>query len=171
MRVPRICGRLADFHRNLFTKRREIRMRVRRIVGAVALTTATAISFVLPASVASADTSTADAADATVTDVSAAGSCGHAVFSPDGGAMACFNPTGEHLFVCDTDDDGHHPGAWYLLEAGINWHNVQYNLGAGNCHDVNLDMAESAYIQYQACNYEGSTELSCSPYAIASAQG
>jgi hypothetical protein len=48
---------------------------------------------------------------------------------------------------------------------------VQYNLGAGNCHDVNLDMAESAYIQYQACNYEGSTELSCSPYAIASAQG
>jgi hypothetical protein len=140
-------------------------MRVRRTVGAIALTIATAISFVLPASVASAATPT------TVAAVTAAGSCGHAVFSPDGGAMACFNPTGEHLFVCDTDADGHHPGAWYLLTAGVNWHNVQYNLGAGDCHDLNLDMAESAYIQYQACNYEGSNELSCSSYALAPAQG
>jgi hypothetical protein len=146
-------------------------MRVRRIVGAVALTIATATSFVLPASAASADASTADATRASVAGVSAAGACGHAVFSPDGGAMACFNPTGEHLLVCDTDADGHHPGAWYLLTAGVNWHNVQYNLGAGDCHDLDLDMAESAYIQYQACNYEGSTELSCSPYALAPAQG
>jgi len=143
-------------------------MRVRRIVGAFALTATTVISFVLPASMASAAPLTAEA---TVAAVTAAGSCGHAVFSPDGGAMACFNPTGEHLFVCDTDDDGHHPGAWYLLTAGVNWHNVQYNLGAGECHDLNLDMAESAYIQYQACNYEGSTPLSCSSYALAPAEG
>ncbi|MFI5891609.1 hypothetical protein ACIA5D_16010 [Actinoplanes sp. NPDC051513] len=141
-------------------------MRIRRIVGAVALTVATAISFVLPATTASAAAGTA-----TLTVEAAAGSCGHAVFSPDGGAMACFNPTGEHLFVCDTDADGHHPGAWYLLTAGINWHNVQYDLGAGDCHDLNLDMAESAYIQYQACNYEGSAELSCSSYALAPAKG
>src|SRR4051812_45101758 len=143
-------------------------MRVRRIVGAVALTAATAISFVLPASAASAGT--ADAAVAG-TAVSAAGSCGHAVFSPDGGAMACFNPTGEHLFVCDTDDDGHHPGAWYVIGAGINWHNPQYNLRAGSCHDINLDMAESDTITYQACNYEGTQQLSCSSYALASAKG
>ena len=147
-------------------------MTFRRILGAVVLTIATAISFVLSASVASAATSTADsAAVVAVADVTAAGSCGHAVFSPDGGAMACFNPTGEHLFICDTDADGHHPGAWYLLTAGVTWHNVQYNLGAGECHDLNLDMAESAYIQYQACNYEGSSELSCSSYALAPAEG
>ena len=143
-------------------------MRVRRIVGAAALTAATAISFVLPASAASAGTANAAV---TVAAVSAAGSCGHAVFSPDGGAMACFNPTGEHLFVCDTDDDGHHPGAWYVLGNGINWHNPQYNLGAGSCHDINLDMAETDTITYQACNYEGTQELSCSSYALASAKG
>jgi len=143
-------------------------MRVRRIVGAAALTAATAISFVLPASAASAGTANAAV---TVAAVSAAGSCGHAVFSPDGGAMACFNPTGEHLFVCDTDDDGHHPGAWYVIGNGINWHNPQYSLGAGSCHDINLDMAESDTITYQACNYEGTQELSCSSYALASAKG
>jgi hypothetical protein len=129
-------------------------MRIRRILGAVAVTTATVVSFVLPSSMAS-----------------AAGACGHSVQSPDGGATACFNPTGEHLVVCDTAADGHHPGAWYLLTAGVEWHNVQYNLGAGECHDLNLDMAESAYIQYQACNYEGSNELSCSSYALAPAKG
>lgn len=130
-----------------------------RVVGAVALTVATVISFVLPATAASAAVETA------------AGSCGHAVFSPDGGAMACFNPTGEHLFVCDTDNDGHHPGAWYVIGAGIDWHNPQYNLGAGNCHDINLDMPESYTITYKACNYEGTRELSCSDYTLASANG
>src|SRR3954464_3132116 len=134
-------------------------MRVRRIVGAAALTAATAISFVLPASAASAGTANAAV---TVAAVSAAGSCGHAVFSPDGGAMACFNPTGEHLFVCDTDDDGHHPGAWYVIGAGINWHTPQYSRGPAPCHDINLDMAETDTITYQACNYEGTRQLSCS---------
>jgi len=136
-------------------------MRVRRIVGAAALSAATVVSFVLPAS----------AANAATVEVTAAGSCGHAVFSPDGGAMACFNPTGEHLFVCDTDDDGHHPGAWYVIGNGIGWHNPQYNLGAGNCHDINLDLAETDTITYQACNYEGTRELSCSSYALVSAKG
>ena len=143
-------------------------MRVRRIVGAAALTAATAISFVLPASAASAGTASAAV---TVAAATAAGSCGHAVFSPDGGAMACFNPTGEHLLVCDTDDDGHHPGAWYVIGNGIDWHNPQYNLGAGNCHDINLDLAETDTITYQACNYEGTRELSCSSYALVSAKG
>jgi hypothetical protein len=148
------CGALAGFRaRHIHRPTGDFGMRVRRIVGAVALTLATAFTFVLPASAAS------------------AAACGHAVFSPDGGAMACFNPTGEHLKVCDTDDDGHHPGAWYLLDGGISWHNVQYSLGAGNCHDVDLDMPESALIEYKACNYEGTRELSCSGYALASAEG
>ena len=145
-------------------------MRVRRIMGAVALTAATAISFVLPASAASAASADSTSA-ATVSATAAAGSCGHAVFSPDGGAMACFNPTGEHLFVCDTDDDGHHPGAWYVIGNGIDWHNPQYNLGAGNCHDINLDLPETSTITYQACNYEGTRQLSCSSYALVSAKG
>ncbi|WP_157437538.1 hypothetical protein [Actinoplanes subtropicus] len=129
-------------------------MRVRRILGAVALTAATSLSFVLPAAAAS-----------------AAGTCGHSVHSPDGGATVCFNPTGEHLLVCDTNDDGHHPGAWYVIGNGINWHNPQYNLGAGNCHDINLDLAETDTITYQACNYEGTKELSCSSYAVVGAAG
>lgn len=129
-------------------------MRLHRIVGAVALTAATSISFVMPASAAS-----------------AAGSCGHEVFSPDGGAMVCFNPTGEHLFICDTDNDGHHPGAWYVIGAGIDWHNPQYSLGAGSCHDLDLDMPEGYTITYKACNYEGTRELSCSAYTVASAEG
>jgi hypothetical protein len=66
----------------------------------------------------------------------------------------------------DTAADGHYAGAWYLLTAGVNWHNVQHNLGAGERHDLDLDMAESAYIQY-----EGSNELSCSSYALAPAKG
>jgi hypothetical protein len=162
-------------------------MRVRRIVGAAALSAATVLSFVLPASAADAATAasataawataasataaSATAASATAAAVSAAGSCGHAVFSPDGGAMACFNPTGEHLFVCDTDDDGHHPGAWYVIGNGIDWHNPQYNLGAGDCHDIDLDLSETSTITYQACNYEGTRQLSCSSYALVSAKG
>ncbi|MDI5968117.1 hypothetical protein POF50_001930 [Streptomyces sp. SL13] len=94
----------------------------------------------------------------------------HPVQSPDGGALACFNPTGEHLYVCDNAADGHHPGVNYFITGG-SWKNAQYDLGNGACHDLNLDIAESDDITYQACNYEGSTALSCSVYETVSARG
>jgi uncharacterized membrane protein len=141
-------------------------MRVSRILGAVAVTVAAVVSLVAPASAASA----AEAATTVQLSASATAECYGTVISSDGGALACFNPTGEHLYICDSDSDGHHPGAWYFTTGG-SWHNPQYSLGLGYCHDVNLDMAESSYITYQACNYEGTAELSCSVYKTMSADG
>ena len=92
------------------------------------------------------------------------------VFAPDGGAMGCFNPTGEHLFVCDTAADGHHPEVDYSINGGT-WTGAAYDLGAGNCEDVNLDIAESGSISYLACTVEGTTALSCSGYITRSANG
>jgi hypothetical protein len=143
-------------------------MRISRFLGAVAVTAATIVSFVMPASVASAASS--EAAVTVQVSASVSVTCYGAVVSTDGGALACFNPAGEHLYVCDTAGDGHHPGAWYFTTGG-SWHNPQYSLGEGYCHDINLDMAESSYITYQACNYEGTTELSCSVYKTMSADG
>ena len=48
---------------------------------------------------AQADTSPAETADVSI----AAVDCGNRMYSPDGGAMVCFNPTGEHMFVCDQE--------------------------------------------------------------------
>lgn len=86
------------------------------------------------------------------------------------GAWSCFQPYGEHLYLCDTAADGHHPGSWYRVNGG-SWHNVQYNVGNGNCGDLNLAIGESGYIDIQACNYEGSTELNCSGIRRVSANG
>jgi hypothetical protein len=126
-----------------------------RALAALALVGGVAISVVVPASAAS-----------------AAGLCGagSTVVSPDGGSAVCFNPTGEHLWVCDNASDGHHPGAWYRVNSDAN-HQVDYDLGFGNCHDVNLDTVESATVHYQACNYEGSVELNCSAWVSYSAEG
>jgi hypothetical protein len=88
----------------------------------------------------------------------------------DRGAEACFNPTGEHLQVCDTASDGHHPGVTYSINGGAA-HNAQFNLGNGHCHDINLDIAETGNITFLAINYEGSTVQSVSPVITVSARG
>jgi hypothetical protein len=149
-----------------------------RTLAVIALAAGTVIGYVTPASAAPPVQSSAQAvtaASVSTTDVTEDGTivvCGanSDVWSPDGGAMVCFNPTGEHLYICDERSDGHHPGAWYSINAGA-FHNPQYSLGIGNCHDLNLDMAESSWIGYQACNYEGSAEISCSGYKNYSANG
>lgn len=91
-------------------------------------------------------------------------------FTADDGALACFVPYGEHLWVCDTAPDGHHPGVWYSINGGT-WVNKQYDLRNGNCHDINLDIAESGYITFYAVNYEGPTALSYSEIFTVDAQG
>jgi hypothetical protein len=88
----------------------------------------------------------------------------------DGGAAACFYPTGEKLLVCDTNADGHHPAVWYKINDG-SWDNKHYDLGAGNCAMLDLSIAETGYITYYTGNYEGDVPLSYSPYMKASAAG
>jgi hypothetical protein len=126
-----------------------------RTLAALALAGGVAVSVVGPASAASAATMCG---------------AGSGVVSPDGGAYVCFNPTGEHLWICDNAADGHHPGAHYGVDSGAN-HQVDYDLGFGNCQDVNLDLAETSTIHYKACNYEGSVELDCSSWVYYSAMG
>ncbi len=89
-------------------------------------------------------------------------SCSSRVYTPDDGAMVCFNPTGEHMFVCDIKADGHHAAAWYQGSndaSGASKHNYD---GNGTCLDVNFDMPEDTSIRYRAINYEDTTVLSVS---------
>ncbi|MEV0074416.1 hypothetical protein [Amycolatopsis sp. NPDC050768] len=93
--------------------------------------------------------------------------------SPDGGALACFNPTGEHLLNCDLLADGHHPEAYYYRSTSPNTlRHISDAPEAGNCVDHDLtDIPESGWIYVQSCNYEGDTELSCSNFVYVYAEG
>ncbi len=93
--------------------------------------------------------------------------------SPDGGAGACFEPHGEHLFNCDLLADGHHPVAHYYRSTSPNTRRTVSDAPtAGYCVDHNLtNIPESGWIKVQSCNYEGSTKLSCSSYVKISANG
>lgn len=150
-------------------------MGVRRVLLGLAVTGTAVFGFTTPAMAAPAGAHTAvTSAGATrmaVPDATAASTSDcYGVVSPDGGSTVCFQPYGEHLYVCDTAADGHHPGTWYWVNSGA-LHNKQYNLGNGYCHDINLSLAESSWITFQACNYEGSTELDCSDWISVSAKG
>jgi len=90
--------------------------------------------------------------------------------SRDGGAMVCFNPTGEHLYVCDLKADGHHPGVEYSIDEAPT-KQADYDLTANYCHDLNLSMSEHSHVTYWAINYEGAAELSISEPITASAAG
>lgn len=83
-------------------------------------------------------------------------------FSWDGGAFACFVPYGEHLWLCDTAADGHHPAVRYRINGG-SWTIKHADLSNGNCIDYNLDIAETGYIEFEPRNYEGSTIISYGP--------
>ncbi|TDC95548.1 hypothetical protein E1161_04800 [Saccharopolyspora aridisoli] len=108
-----------------------------------------------------------NAPSATVSVVSADGEaiaaaeCYYPVYSGDSGAMVCFNPTGEHLYICDNASDGHHPVARYYRSDSSGLKTKHADVGYGTCLDHNLSIPESGWINYQACNYEGSTQLSC----------
>ena len=94
----------------------------------------------------------------------------HGGYSPDGGALVCFVPYGEHLWICDTAADGRRPGATYRINGGA-WTTRHYDLRHGNCHDLDLDIAESGYIEFIPRNYAGSTLVSSGSTYRVSAQG
>lgn len=130
------------------------------------------LSMGVPAAQASAPESDflADAPSTTVSvasdsgDVSTSAECYYPIISGDGGALVCFNPYGEHLYICDNAADGHHPvGRYYRSDkSGLKTKHATPQNGA--CYDHNLAIPESGWINYQACNYEKSTLLSCSSF-------
>jgi hypothetical protein len=88
------------------------------------------------------------------------------------GAKVGWNPTGEHLGICDTKADGHHPVAFYYLSTDPGYEfRADANVGNGGCADLNFDLPESASIEYAACNAEGDTLLNCSGFVTESANG
>ncbi|QUH00609.1 hypothetical protein HUO13_07060 [Saccharopolyspora erythraea] len=94
-----------------------------------------------------------------------AAECYYPVYSGDGGAMVCFNPTGEHLYICDNAKDGHHPVARYYRSDSSGLKTKHADVGYGTCLDHNLSIPDSGWINYRACNYEGSTQLSCGSFS------
>ncbi|CAM04652.1 hypothetical protein A8924_5797 [Saccharopolyspora erythraea NRRL 2338] len=98
-------------------------------------------------------------------DAVTAAECYYPVYSGDGGAMVCFNPTGEHLYICDNASDGHHPVARYYRSDSSGLKTKHADVGFGTCLDHNLSIPDSGWINYQACNYEGSTQLSCGSFS------
>lgn len=149
-------------------------MHLRRVVAAVAVAFMSALAFAAPAAAAPSSTSmhpqvVSPSQQSNVASPMADKNC-YGAITDDGGASACFVPYGEHLWVCDEKADGHHPGVVYWINGG-SAHYADYDLGAGHCHDINLSIAESGYIDFYAVNYEKSTPLSYSPTVEVSANG
>lgn len=94
----------------------------------------------------------------------------HSVVTSDAGAVVGFRPYGEHIRVCDMRRDGRYPGVWYKVDNG-HWINKRYILGAGNCHDINLDLPESSYVWIKAVNYEKGHAMADSKTIKVSARG
>ena len=149
---------------------------VRRLLTIATVATAGVLALIAPASASVSSQLSSHSAPVVASPaerpsvVTAADTNCYGGYTYDGGALACFVPYGEHLWVCDAAADGHHPGVWYRINSG-SWVNAQYDLGAGNCHDINLSIAESGYITFYAVNYEGPTALSYSDTFLVSASG
>jgi hypothetical protein len=134
----------------------------------LALVAAAALVFGAGFAQASADTVQDEAVSISVVSqqgVVAQAECYFPVQSADGGAMVCWNPTGEHLYICDTASDGHHPAARYYRSDSAGLKSKHADVSYGNCLDHNLSLPESGWVDYQACNYEGSSLLSCSGFS------
>ncbi|OLF12827.1 hypothetical protein BLA60_06035 [Actinophytocola xinjiangensis] len=69
-------------------------------------------------------------------------------------SLVCFNPTGEHMFVCDTKADGARASAWYRGSDDEYFTRIDNTHGVYTCLDVNFDMPEDTYIEYQSCAYD-----------------
>lgn len=155
-------------------------MRMRRALWVVGLAACTALGMGVspaqasPAGAAAGQLGVAGAAPAAVVQpafapITVPSDCTnhHEVISPDRGATACFKEDGEHLGICDTKADGHHPVVFYSIPSmppgsfRRDWHGMN-----GTCLDINLDLPEGTEISYFACNYEGDLQLDCSTYLI-----
>ncbi|WP_328448441.1 hypothetical protein OG780_14995 [Streptomyces sp. NBC_00386] len=83
--------------------------------------------------------------------------------SPDGGAQVCFQAYGEHILLCDSKADGHHPAVIYDLDFTTSDTRVDdATLSYGICRDIDEDLPENHQIYFKALNVEGSTTVSYS---------
>jgi hypothetical protein len=75
------------------------------------------------------------------------------LWGPADRSMVCFNPVGEHLFVCDMKADGRHASSYYRgTYDSPGYHGpVKNHNQAGSCTDANFDMPEHTTISYSAC--------------------
>jgi hypothetical protein len=92
--------------------------------------------------------------------------CANETRSYDLGAMVCFNPTGELLYVCDIEADGHHPVGRYQGSHDSGWTDLHHSgsgSGVGTCLRKDFDMPEDTFIRYAALNYEGKVQVSGGP--------
>jgi hypothetical protein len=80
------------------------------------------------------------------------------------GSEVDFDPTGEHLFVCDTKADGHRADGFFFTSANATTMLGTNANGNGTCVDFNLSIAESGWIDFEACTAEGSTVLNSSGF-------
>jgi hypothetical protein len=146
--------------------------KMRRITGILSVGATLALIFSVAAGTATAATASGGttAARVAATTVSSAASYSHWVSTT--GAKVGWNPTGEHLGICDTAADGHHPVAFYYLSTRPGYeYRADASVGNGGCADLNFDLPESATIRYAACNAEGETLLNCSGFITESARG
>ncbi|QFZ22996.1 hypothetical protein [Saccharothrix syringae] len=138
------------------------------VVAAIALTV-----FGMGGGTASAQTVPAEQVPASAAAFAAAADCTVASVSQDGGAFACWQPTGEILYNCDSGRD-HHPVSYYYRSTSPDTRRtINTTPGYGSCTEHNLaNIPESGWIRVKACNFEGSTQLSCdSQYRQVSANG
>ncbi|WP_405815847.1 hypothetical protein OG241_15005 [Streptomyces sp. NBC_01390] len=89
--------------------------------------------------------------------IASAGTDGGAVYNPTGGSQVWFKSYGDHIWVKDTDADGHSAVGWsYVPYDGVNTTNWVTS-GNGDSGDFNYDFTENAYVYYKACVGESGT--------------
>jgi hypothetical protein len=131
-----------------------------RAVVTMVLTLTAVFAAAMPAA---ADPPRADPDDSGIYSARTCLEAGNRSVSSDGGACVWFDPVGEHIYVCDTREDGHHPEADYAAEEGDYAEDVAYYGGFGGCRDVDLSLGEGTWIEYRARNVEGTNTLSYGP--------
>jgi hypothetical protein len=76
------------------------------------------------------------------------------------GARACFQPTGDRMYVQGTDEGGHPAvGVWHHYLGDGQWSKgyCRNALGAGRWGVCNYDLSEDSYIEWWAAEYDAGT--------------
>ncbi|MFB4317280.1 hypothetical protein [Actinomadura sp. 21ATH] len=120
-------------------------------------------SLTITAAIAAAATVFAGAAPASAETVWPPGPgkiCGVGQVVAGGGVSVCWEPDGEHIYVCDLYPDGHHVYAVFG-QAGRPDVWIRNYAGYDSCEHRNLDLPEGTRISMQGCVAEGTKTLSC----------
>lgn len=79
---------------------------------------------------------------------------------PGTDVYVCWQPYGEHIYVCDNRWDGHHVFADFT-QAGRPTFRIQNYAGQASCEHRNLDLPEGTRVAIRGCVAEGTRTLSC----------